>query len=112
MAMHTHWVHPTVYYHGMLPVAEPGLGALPAWLLHEVNTATALLIITFTMLLLSCYALLGRREAVRPHGVLIYAVVCCRPDPNESPFGRPDPALQSATNLIQSSDQEYEAVMK
>ncbi len=36
----------------------------------------------------------------------------CRPDPNESPFGRPDPALQSATNLIQSSDQDYEAVMK
>lgn len=35
-----------------------------------------------------------------------------RPDPNESPFGRPDPALQSATNLIQSSDQDYEAVMK
>ena len=36
----------------------------------------------------------------------------CRPDPNESPYGRPDPALQSATNLIQSSDQDYEAVMK
>ena len=36
----------------------------------------------------------------------------CRPDPNESPYGRPDPALQSATNLIQSSDQDYEAIMK
>ncbi|KAL3148162.1 hypothetical protein ABBQ38_014441 [Trebouxia sp. C0009 RCD-2024] len=35
-----------------------------------------------------------------------------RPDPNESPYGRPDPALQSATNLIQSSDQDYEAVMR
>ena len=40
------------------------------------------------------------------------AVLYYRPDPNESPYGRPDPALQSATNQIQSSDQDFEAVMK
>lgn len=35
-----------------------------------------------------------------------------KPDPNESPYGRPDPALQPVTNLVTSSDQEYEAVMR